>query len=326
MTDISTDTGELTDVDRSIREIYDMEINGRRSFRRDAMSQVKNVIKSIEAIPRVPVLCVSEAVKEQLEESLVRFELAEAEPTEFVAPVRTIPKELWPSLPVVVVPPPIQEEPEVSPVTLSYRPKKISSQPREKIPSQPRERRTRVSWQQGLWPSSKTGVKGCSWCASKQKWRAQIAKDYKNYPLGFFEDKFDAARAYDAKAIELFGPDARTNASLGLIPPQEAKKPISAEPLVVTPAPAEPASVSSSTEPKLPSQPGVRGVRKDSVSGCRGCSWYPRTEQWRVAIHKDGQQTTVGFFTDLLEAAKAYDKAAKELFGEAAFLNFPSEV
>jgi hypothetical protein len=157
-----------------------------------------------------------------------------------------------------------------------------------------------------LWKNSKSGVKGVS--RDKRGWCAKISRLGVAYPLGFFKDKYDAARAYDAKAIELFGPDAVTNKSLGLIPPLEAK--------CNEPTPAE---------PKLPSTIEVRGLRKDSKSGCRGCSWHPGVKKWQVAIQKDGKQVHVGYFTDLLDAAKAYDKKARELFGEFASTNFPVE-
>ena len=44
-----------------------------------------------------------------------------------------------------------------------------------------------------------------------------------------------------------------------------------------------------------------------------------------VQIKKDGHAMCLGRFNNLIEAAKAYDKKAKELFGEFACLNFPQE-
>lgn len=53
--------------------------------------------------------------------------------------------------------------------------------------------------------------KGVSWDASRGLWRADIRHNYKRIPLGRFESEEDAARAYDQKALELFGEHARLN-------------------------------------------------------------------------------------------------------------------
>ena len=44
-------------------------------------------------------------------------------------------------------------------------------------------------------------------------WCAQIKKDYKAMWLGTYKTKKEAAQVYDKKALELFGPDAKTNFS-----------------------------------------------------------------------------------------------------------------
>jgi hypothetical protein len=46
-----------------------------------------------------------------------------------------------------------------------------------------------------------------------KKWSAQITHQNKVYWLGYFDDEEEAARAYDAKAKELFGVYARLNFS-----------------------------------------------------------------------------------------------------------------
>lgn len=45
----------------------------------------------------------------------------------------------------------------------------------------------------------------------KNSWLASITKDYKQIHIGLYSNDKDAARAYDRKALELFGPDAKTN-------------------------------------------------------------------------------------------------------------------
>ncbi len=51
-------------------------------------------------------------------------------------------------------------------------------------------------------------------------------------------------------------------------------------------------------------------------------SFHKRDNKWEVQITFKGERTFLGRFDDEVEAAKAYDKKAKELFGEFAYLNF----
>jgi len=47
-----------------------------------------------------------------------------------------------------------------------------------------------------------------------------------------------------------------------------------------------------------------------------------RYNKWRVYIKLNGESIYLGSYNDEIEAAKVYDKKAKELFGEYASLNF----
>jgi hypothetical protein len=51
----------------------------------------------------------------------------------------------------------------------------------------------------------------------------------------------------------------------------------------------------------------------------KGVTYY--RNKWRVNIRKDGKFIHIGGFVDIMDAAKAYDNIAKELFGEYAYLN-----
>jgi hypothetical protein len=42
-----------------------------------------------------------------------------------------------------------------------------------------------------------------------------------------------------------------------------------------------------------------------------------------VQIRIDGKKQNIGSFSNEIEAARAYDKVAKEVYGDFAFLNFP---
>ena len=53
--------------------------------------------------------------------------------------------------------------------------------------------------------------KGVSWENRRKKWRVRIQLNGKEIYFGQFDSEVDAARAYDKKAVELFGEFARTN-------------------------------------------------------------------------------------------------------------------
>jgi hypothetical protein len=53
---------------------------------------------------------------------------------------------------------------------------------------------------------------------------------------------------------------------------------------------------------------------------------YPHKDRWRAKVTCKGRLHHVGTFSDEVEAAKARDRKAVELFGSFARLNFPEEV
>jgi len=64
-------------------------------------------------------------------------------------------------------------------------------------------------------------------------------------------------------------------------------------------------------------------MHKDNKSGYKGVSRHQG--RWQVYIRVNNKNTRIGMFSDKLEAARAYDKAAIEAFGEFAKVNFPME-
>lgn len=63
-----------------------------------------------------------------------------------------------------------------------------------------------------------------------------------------------------------------------------------------------------------------RNVFCNNKSGYKGVDlWYGK---YRAQIKKDGKKTHLGLFSAAEDAARAYDKKAKELFGKFASLNF----
>jgi hypothetical protein len=65
--------------------------------------------------------------------------------------------------------------------------------------------------------------------------------------------------------------------------------------------------------------------RMGTSSRFRGVSYNKRAKKWYAAIDFGGKPVYIGHFDDEVEAARAYDRKAVELFGEFARLNFPEE-
>jgi len=65
-------------------------------------------------------------------------------------------------------------------------------------------------------------------------------------------------------------------------------------------------------------------VRSNNTSGYKGVSFDKG--RWTVTMRVNGRSQYFGRFDDPALAAKVYDKAAREHYGEFAFLNFPDEI
>ena len=64
-----------------------------------------------------------------------------------------------------------------------------------------------------------------------------------------------------------------------------------------------------------------RRTPSHNTSGCRGVSLVRSTGKWRAAIGIAGKLRRLGDFTDKYAAARAYDRAAADEYGEFAVLN-----
>ncbi|MBP7054057.1 MAG: HNH endonuclease [Phycisphaerae bacterium] len=55
----------------------------------------------------------------------------------------------------------------------------------------------------------------------------------------------------------------------------------------------------------------------------KGVTWQRHCNKYKASIGCEGTPKHIGYYDDPIEAAKAYDRKARELFGEFARLNFP---
>jgi hypothetical protein len=62
--------------------------------------------------------------------------------------------------------------------------------------------------------------------------------------------------------------------------------------------------------------------RKGATSKYKGVAWKKEKKKWRAHIYFNGEGIFLGYFKDEIQAAKAYDKAAKKYYGQFAYLNF----
>ena len=64
---------------------------------------------------------------------------------------------------------------------------------------------------------------------------------------------------------------------------------------------------------------------KHKTSRYKGVHFHKKLKKFQSAIHHNKKLYHLGSFKNEIDAAKAYDKKAKELHGQFAFLNFPND-
>jgi len=147
-----------------------------------------------------------------------------------------------------------------------------------------------------------------------RKWQSAIKHAGQTYWLGSYEKEEYAAFAYDKKAIELFGLDARRNF------PQMSYDELSDKLLRVE---KENIAIFGANLSKRHQGRLFSGVVKASKYVGVAPNKPTRKKPWRATISHQNKQYHLGSFDTEEAAAKAYDEKAIELYGDNARLNFP---
>jgi hypothetical protein len=156
---------------------------------------------------------------------------------------------------------------------------------------------------------------GVSYNKEVKLWGACITSCGKRHYLeGSFYNEEDAAIAYDLKALELYGDDAKRNF------PELTKEELTQKLNRIRTE----KKVQNSENLSKANQ-GQKDRKITKTSKYMGVDWVKRlpSKNWRARIIRHKKDYSLGYFENEEDAARAYDKKAIELYGENARLNFP---
>jgi hypothetical protein len=145
--------------------------------------------------------------------------------------------------------------------------------------------------------NSTSKYKGVSWSKARKKWIAQVTIGGVRKNLGGFEEEDEAARVYNLAAVQAYGEHTFQNV-IG--------------------------QDNNCKEKNSEKNHQPRTIKKGKISKFRGVTKEINNTKWRAAIGKDRKH--LGYFDSETQAAKAYNKAAKERYGPKAILNELNEV
>ena len=149
----------------------------------------------------------------------------------------------------------------------------------------------------------------------QRSWLPSITHNKINYKLGSFLKDEHAALAYDQKALELFGTEAKRNF------PDLTMEELTEKLDIIR---ADNELFSYEHKSKI-TQGKLRDIEKTSqYVGVCYCQQANLRKNWRAYITRYGKRYKLGHFYTEEEAAIAYDEKAIELYGEEATLNFPN--
>ena len=128
-------------------------------------------------------------------------------------------------------------------------------------------------WVSGIGKSEYVGVR---WHDDRGLWEGH----FNDCHIGLFDNETDAARAYNAKAIDVFGPGADVN-DIPFLPAKQAR-----------------------------TYPGEEGRISFKTSKYRGVWQRGRDGKYMAVTYRDGKEIKIGEYKDEVEAANAYDQVA----------------
>jgi hypothetical protein len=136
--------------------------------------------------------------------------------------------------------------------------------------------------------NNSSGFKGVSWLERDKRWTVWIHIDGQNRYLGSFQDKYEAAYAYNRRAIEVYGDFSWLN---------------------------------SIPESFVPSAGMTAKRRKDGRPGFRGVTTRNKGRTWFVRTVWEKSPVSIGPFDSAVDAAYVFDQVALQLYGSKARLN-----
>jgi len=165
--------------------------------------------------------------------------------------------------------------------------------------------------------ANKSGIVGVGYNPSRDQWLAHITFRGITYHLGFYEDKEDAIAVREkaeaelhTRFLELYEQGMITKDSTELVDSE-----IKFDYMKIL-------GRHKCEEPSTRRQ-GYK-TKKETTSQYVGVS--RGNSRWRALIYYKRKSYHLGYFESEEMAARAYDKAALELYGERARLNFPINV
>lgn len=174
-------------------------------------------------------------------------------------------------------------------------------------------------------PPPRSLLKGVSWCENNKSWRVRCSGIH----VGYFNNENEAGKAYDKALLSLrkgLGSNMDLTAEYHRLnfPWEVAGENRDDDnddfwdKCKTRPVKQQARYTKKTTNEKKEEPPAQNPIPK-----YRGVSMSNNRKTWRASLKINDRRTHLGTFASPLAAANAYDKAAREVFGDKAILNFP---